>query len=102
MKKIIETEDGALFIENGIKEMIDGVFIHWEIYRWTPSKVKYYKDLWNNYIVHKLLIKYASIYAIPPTEKEEKLIKMFGFDDTGIRLQGNMLLKYTEKPPKGL
>jgi len=94
MIEIIKTEDGAIYIENEIQHMLSGVFIHWEVYKWSPSKVKYYKDLWHNYIVPRLKAKWGNIYAVPPTGKEEKLIRMFGFEDTGLMFRGNKLLKY--------
>lgn len=97
MQKLIETEDGCLWIENEVSNFLSGVFIHWDIYRWTPAKVRYYKTLWNECITHRLEEKFGNIYALPPTEKEEKLIKMFGFEDTGLRMRGNKLLKYTSK-----
>ena len=97
MKKIIETEDGCLWIENEAKHFIEGIFFHWDIYVWSHTKVRYYRELWHNIICPKLLVFYKEIYAIPPTEKEEKLIKMFGFEDTGLRFQGNKLLIYASK-----
>lgn len=97
MRELIKTEDGTLYIENHISEMLSGVFIHWDINKWSVSKVKYYRDLWHNYITHRLIAKFGNIYAIPPTSKEEKLIKMFGFEDTGLRMRGNKLLKYVSK-----
>jgi len=97
MKKLIETEDGCLWIENEVEHFIEGVFIHWEIYAWSVSKVKYYRELWHNIICPRLLLSYRDIYAIPPSSKEEKLIKMFGFNDTGLRFRGNKLLMYASK-----
>lgn len=94
MEKLLETEDGCLWIENYISHLLDGVFIHWDVYKWTPSKVKYYKDLWNNFIVLRLKSKWKNIYALPPSPREEKLIKMFGFIDTGLTMRGNKLLIY--------
>lgn len=97
MNKLIETEDGCIWIENEAKHFIEGIFIHWDVYQWSHNKVRYYRELWHNVICPKLLAKYKNIYAIPPTEKEEKLIKMFGFIDTGLRFQGNKLLMYASK-----
>jgi hypothetical protein len=97
MKELISTEDGTLYIENHISDMLSGVFIHWSIDKWSVSKVKYYKDLWHNFIAQRLECKFGSIYAIPPSQKEEKLIRMFGFTDTGLRMRGNKLLKYASK-----
>lgn len=97
MNKLIETEDGCLWIENEAKHFIDGIFIHWDVYIWKVSKVRYYKELWHTIISPRLLSSYGKIYAIPPGPKEEKLIKMFGFKDTGLRFQGNKLLMYSPK-----
>lgn len=96
MQKLIETEDGCLWIENEVNHLLSGIFIHWDIYTWSPSKVKYYKQLWNECIVGKLMNKFGKVYAIPPSEHEEKLIKMFGMKYTGLTFQGNKLYTYED------
>lgn len=91
---LLKTEDGCLYIENEIPDMLEGVFIHWDIYNWTPSKVRKYKVMWLNIInvLHSKGIK--GIYALPPSEFEEKLIKMFNFKDTGLTFNGYKLMRY--------
>ena len=94
MHKLLETEDGTLYIENDIPHMLDGVFIHWEIKKWCPSKVRQYKKMWAN-ITDQLTDKgVKGIYALPPSEFEEKLIRMFSFKDTGLRFNGNKLMRH--------
>jgi len=91
--KLLETEDGCLTIENNA-DFVDGVFIHWEIYNWSPSKVKMYKEYWVEIVaaLHRRNVK--GLYAIPPTEFEEKLIKMFGFKYTGLTYRGYKLMRH--------
>ncbi len=90
---LLKTEDGCLYIENEIPEVLSGVFIHWEISNWTPSKVRKYKRMWI-YIVKKLRDKgIQNIYAIAPSEYEEKLIKLFSFRDTGLTFNGYKLMR---------
>lgn len=74
--------------------MIDGVFIHWDIYKWCPSKVKKYKKMWLTIVDKIQENRPGGIYALPPTEFEEKLIKMFSFKDTGLTFRGYKLMRY--------
>lgn len=94
MRKILETEDGALFLENKTNGYISGAFVHWEIYNWSPSKVRYYKRKWKEIVEVIFRNGVPALYAIPPTEFEEKLISMFGFKYTGLMFHGYKLMRY--------
>lgn len=94
---LVENNYGKLTIENDVPDYLSGIFIHWEIYEWTPSAVKFYKKVWNETIAKKLLTKFNNIYAIPPSPKEEKLISMFDMKDTGLLVRGNKLYVYIPK-----
>ena len=74
--------------------MLDGVFIHWDIYKWCPSRVRSYKKMWleiTDYLKDKGI---KGIYALPPSPFEEKLIKMFNFKDTGLTYHGFKIMRY--------
>lgn len=91
--ELLKTEDGCLSVENNA-DFVDGVFIHWEIYEWSPSKVRKYKKMWVEIVaaLHRRNVK--GLYAIPPTCFEERLIKMFGFKDTGLTYRGHKLMRH--------
>jgi hypothetical protein len=94
LHKLIETEDGCLSVENDVPHMLDGVFIHWDIYKWCPSRVRAYKKMWleiTDYLKDKGI---KGIYALPPSPFEEKLIKMFNFKDTGLTYHGFKIMRY--------
>lgn len=92
-RKLLETEDGCLWIENAISDRLSGVFIHWDIYSWKVSKVKKYKRIWKDIVSILRERGIKNIYAIPPSEFEEKLIKMFGFEYTGLTFHGYKLMR---------
>lgn len=92
--KLLQRNDCCLYIENEVPDMIDGLFIHWEIYDWSPSKVKEYKNTWPQIAAELYRQGVRGLYALPPSEFEEKLIKMFGFKDTGLRFRGYKLMRY--------
>jgi hypothetical protein len=91
---LLKTEDGCLYIENGIADYLEGIFIHWDIYNWTPSNVRKYKRMWLDIVVNLHNKGLKDIYALPPSEFEEKLIKMFGFKDTGLLFNGFKIMRH--------
>ena len=93
--KIFESEDCILYMENEIPGMLEGVFLHWEIFSWSHSKVKKYRKLFAH-VINKLNTEgIQNMYAIAPSSFEEKLIKMFGFEDTGLLFNGYKLMRLT-------
>src|SRR4030042_5937416 len=63
-------------------------FIHSEVKKWSLSKYKKYLLVFAEILnqLHKEGID--ELFAIPPTEKEEKWQGLFGFVDTGHRIEG--------------
>jgi len=92
--KLVDRKDCCVYIENEVPDLIDGVFVHWDIFEWSPSKAKEYKASWAEIAPYLLDKGIKGLYALPPTEFEEKLIRMFGFEDTGLRFRGYKLMRY--------
>lgn len=91
---LIKDEDCCIYVENEIPHYIEGAFIHCDIYQWSHSKVRKWKKKWAN-IARVMKDKGINdIYAIPPSEDEEKLIKMFGFKYTGLTFNGYKIMRY--------
>lgn len=94
MFKIYDTEDCTLYLENKTDGYMEGAFLHWEIYKWSPSKVKFYKTRWKEIIEVIRKNGIANVYAIAPSSFEQKLIEMFGFKYTGLVFHGYKLMRY--------
>lgn len=91
---LVDRDDCRVYIENDVPQMIDGVFLHWDILEWSPSKYKEYKQTWEQIADYLLEKGIKALYALPPSEFEEKLVKMFGFKDTGLTFRGFKLMRY--------
>lgn len=64
----------------------DGVFIHTNVKNFSVSRMKKFYKVWDGIVERLRLEGWKHAYAIPPSSKEEKWEKMFGFKDTGIEV----------------
>lgn len=92
---LYKDEDIWLTAENESSIIGDGIFVHNELLtKFTPSKYKRAKYLWN--IISENLYERGipTIYAIPLEPHNEKWTEKFGFKYTGITLEGYKLYKH--------
>jgi len=89
---IYSSEDGKVYIDNSVNGYLNGAFLHLELNNWSVSKFKLYKKIWVKIQEYLIAHGYEDVYALIPDEKE-KLIKMFGLTDTGIRINKFKLLR---------
>ena len=62
-------------------------FVHTKVISWSLSKYKKYILIVGKEL-NKLEIRgIKQVFAIPPSEKEEKWQMLFGFSDTGMRIK---------------
>jgi hypothetical protein len=92
LKTIYSSDDGRVFIDTSVGGYLDGAFLHLELNNWSISKYKLYRKIWIKIQEYLLQEGYKDVYALPPDDKE-KLIKMFGLEDTGIRINTYKLLR---------
>ena len=86
---------GGLYIDKTTNKFIQGVFLHFEIVEWNLSTYKEFRLIWIQ-VQSSLLNKGVTrLFATAPSEKEEKLIKMFGFTDSGLTIGGFHLMEKT-------
>lgn len=96
IKEFIVYSDGNVLLtaENEDDE-IDGIFLHSSCITLTPSQFKTYKQVLKHTVLsfHQKKMK---VYATPVDERDEKWIVAFGFQETGLLLNGFKLLKFPE------
>jgi hypothetical protein len=62
-------------------------FIHSKVNQWSLSKYKKYLLIFGGILNNLKDKNILTVYAIPPSEKEEKWESLFGFKDTGMKVQ---------------
>lgn len=78
--------DEDIVISSEWSDKLNGFIVHTKVKNWSLSKYKKYLLLVGKEL-NKLREKgIVEIFAIPPTEKEEKWENLFGFKDSGFRL----------------
>ena len=86
---------GGLYIDKTTDKFIQGIFLHFEVVEWNLSTYKEFRAIWlqvQNTFLNKGINR---LFATAPSEKEEKLIKMFGFTYSGLTLHGFKLMEKT-------
>ncbi len=90
---LYQDEDILVTAENE-EDIIDGIFIHTKIDSISVSKLKKLKKVWNLLTEQLYSIGVNYIYATPLEEQDEKWERVFGFKDTGLRLEEYKLMKH--------
>lgn len=70
----------------------DGVFVHSNVKNFSMSKYKKFHRVWEEVLVRLRMEGWRHVYAIPPSSKEEKWQRMFGFKGTGIEVSSYKLM----------
>lgn len=96
---LYQDEDILVTAENE-EDIIDGIFIHTKIDSITPSRLRRFKNIWKELIEALNSAGIKNIYATPLEIKDEKWERVFGFKDTGLRLEGYKLMKLISERSK--
>lgn len=91
MEILYTDEDITISLEHFEKNNM--YFVHTKVINWSLSKYKKYL-----LIVGRELNKLKSrgiveVYAVPPTEREEKWQMLFGFSDSGMRIKEHKIMR---------
>lgn len=74
--------------------MFDAWGLHTEVRKFSKDKLKQWRQMFQEFLNHMKTKGITKFIAIPPTEKEEKWQRLFGFVDSGFRL--NTTIKVLE------
>jgi hypothetical protein len=81
----------VLYIDSDVEvyitwiEELQGINIHSTVRTWSLSKYKKYISVLSIILLDFKSKGIKKVYAVPPTEKEEKWEALFGFKDSGLR-----------------
>lgn len=67
-------------------DVLNSYAIHTKVNEWSLSKYKKYLSVFAEILNTLEKEGVTKIYAIPPSEKEEKWEELFGFKDSGLRI----------------
>lgn len=70
-----------------------GWLLHTKVNSWSISKYKKYLLIFGNLLNN---IQDNKLYAIPPSEKEEKWQMLFGFKDSGLRVGSYKIMEFND------
>jgi hypothetical protein len=92
MEILYHDEDITVSIE--FLYLIEGYLIHTKVRKWSLSKYKKYLNIYG-YILNLLIDRgITRLFALPPSKKEQKWEELFGFKDTGTRINNYVLMEY--------
>ena len=80
MKTVYEDNDVIVKLE--WFEELKAYTIHTEVHNWSLSKYKKYIHILGKILNNLKSEGHTKLYAIPPTEKEQKWEELFGFKET--------------------
>lgn len=69
--------------------------LHTKVKNFSPNKLKKWKKLFAEFLTYMNKQGINKFIAIPPTEKEEKWQKLFGFKDTRKTFVGCKIMEYS-------
>lgn len=92
---LYEDEDIQLVVESA-PSFMEGVFVHTQVKHFSKNRYKKFQKKWMEVIEYLNSCDIYKIYALPPDEVAKKWQVMFGFVDTGVTYEGQVIMKYEE------
>lgn len=84
MLLLYKDEDIEVFME--WYPMLEAWGIHTTVHNFSKDKLKHWRKLFQEFLEHMKEKGITKFVAIPPSEKEEKWQRLFGFKDSGLYL----------------
>jgi len=91
MIKVYDDKDVVVSLE--WSEVMNSYFIHTDVKAWSLSKYRKFLGILGKLTTDLHARGFEYLYALPPTEKEEKWEELFGFEDSGERIGDYKLMR---------
>lgn len=91
--RLLLYKDEDITVEMEWYPMLNAWGIHTEVRQFSKEKLKHWRLLFKEFLNHMKQFNITKFIAIPPSKKEEKWQKLFGFKESSLSIAGYKIME---------